>query len=117
MSRSLTLMFMSGVEDGKSITLIAEAGDGIDAVDSWTLTIGRQDDRDIRLQRDSFISREHATLMLRGGQWLLTDLSSRNGSVVESEGEEVRVKEPTPVQEGQLFKIGRTWLRIQPRGD
>jgi pSer/pThr/pTyr-binding forkhead associated (FHA) protein len=110
-------MFMSGVEDGKSINLVAEAGDGIAEMDSWMLTIGRQDDRDIRLQRDSFISREHATLNLRGGQWWLTDLNSRNGSFVERQGEELRIKEPALIQEGQLFKIGRTWLRIQPQGD
>ena len=117
MTRALTLMFMSGVEDGKSITLVAEAGDGVAEIDSWTLTIGRQDDQDIRLQRDSFISREHATLLMRGGQWWLNDLNSRNGSFIESAGEEVRIKEPAPVREGQLFKIGRTWLRIQPQGD
>lgn len=117
MARSLTLMFMSGVEDGKSLTLLAEAGDGIENLDSWTLTIGRQDDRDIRLQRDSFISREHATLTSRGGEWWLSDLNSRNGSFIEVDGEEARVKEPTRIDEGQLFKIGRTWLRIQPQGE
>jgi predicted component of type VI protein secretion system len=110
-------MFMSGVEDGKSITLLAEAGDGIENLDTWTLTLGRQDDRDIRLQRDSFISREHATLTLRGGQWWLTDLDSRNGSFVEFDGEETRIKELTLIDERQLFKIGRTWLRIQPQGE
>jgi pSer/pThr/pTyr-binding forkhead associated (FHA) protein len=114
MTLALTLTFMSGVEDGKSMTLMAEAGDGQIDLESWVLSIGREDDRDIRLQRDSFISRKHATLVLRAEQWWLTDLNSRNGSFVEIDGEEMRVSETVAIRRGQLFKIGRTWMRIQP---
>ncbi len=113
MKPAVTLMFMSGVEDGKSLTLLAESGDGTLRDGEWVLTVGRQDDRDIPLQRDSFISREHARLTLRGDRWWLEDLKSRNGSYVELDGEEIRVQEAVALHEEQLFKIGRTWLRIQ----
>jgi len=110
---TLTLMIMSGVEDGRTLTYAAEDGDGISTGEAWTLTIGRQETRNIVLQRDTFISREHAELTLRDGQWWLEDCGSKNGAFIENGDEEKRVTEPVVIQPGQLFRIGRTWLRIQ----
>jgi pSer/pThr/pTyr-binding forkhead associated (FHA) protein len=113
MSPTLTLMIMSGVEDGRTLTLNANES-GLYDHSVWMLLIGRQDTRDIALKKDTFISREHARLTLRGGVWNLIDLDSRNGTFIEVEDDEQRVTGETPVQPGQLFRIGRTWLRIQP---
>ena len=110
---TLTLMIMSGVEDGRTLTYAAEDGDGISTGEAWTLTIGRQETRNIVLQRDTFISREHAELTLRDGQWWLEGCGSKNGAFIENGDEEKRVTEPVVIQPGQLFRIGRTWLRIQ----
>jgi pSer/pThr/pTyr-binding forkhead associated (FHA) protein len=117
MNHSITLMFMSGVDDGKTITLSAVEGDGSVEGDAWMLNIGRHDSRDIRLQRDSFVSRNHALLTLRDGRWWLTDLGSRNGSYLEGDGEDIRISDLVSLEVGQLFKIGRTWMRIQPPGE
>jgi pSer/pThr/pTyr-binding forkhead associated (FHA) protein len=111
----ITLMIMSGVEDGKEIPLDHENDDGVFADGSWTLTIGRHDTRTVRLQKDTYISREHAELHFADDAWVLIDCGSKNGTFVEVDGEPVRVEkgQPTPLQAGQLFKIGRTWLRLQ----
>jgi pSer/pThr/pTyr-binding forkhead associated (FHA) protein len=110
-------MIMSGVEDGKLLELGAESGDGATSADGWALTIGRLDARDIRLTKDTFISREHAHLTLRDGQWWLCDKHSKNGTFVDQNGEEQRLAAETEaiVQPGQLFRVGRTWLRIETK--
>ena len=113
MDATLTLMIMSGVEDGRTLTYATENGDGIADGKSWTLTVGRQESRDVVLQRDTFISREHAELVLRDGHWWLHDCGSKNGAFVADGDEETRVTEPVMLAPGQLFRIGRTWLRIQ----
>jgi pSer/pThr/pTyr-binding forkhead associated (FHA) protein len=113
----LTLMIMSGVEDGKTLALDGELGDGTFHNGDWTLTIGRQDNRDVRLQKDTFISRDHALLVLSGGVWHLDDCGSKNGTFVEIDGEPVRVETIVSLEPGQLFRIGRTWLRIQGEAD
>ncbi|MCC6615116.1 MAG: FHA domain-containing protein [Anaerolineae bacterium] len=114
---TLTLMIMSGVEDGRTLSYAVDDGDGSRDGETWTLTIGRQETRDVVLQRDTFISREHAELILRDGQWWLEDCGSKNGAFVENGDEEKRVTEPIAIQPGQLFRIGRTWLRIQDERD
>jgi pSer/pThr/pTyr-binding forkhead associated (FHA) protein len=109
-------MIMSGVEDGKLLELGVESGDGASNTDGWALTIGRLDARDIRLTKDTFISREHAHLTLRDGQWWLCDKRSKNGTFVEADsGDEQRLAADTEiiVHPGQLFRVGRTWLRIE----
>jgi pSer/pThr/pTyr-binding forkhead associated (FHA) protein len=110
----LTLTIMSGVEDGKTLVLDADDGDGQRDDGGWLLTIGRQDNRAIRLQKDTYISREHAELRLIGEQWYLDDCGSKNGTFVEIEGDEIRVQSTVALAAGQLFKIGRTWLRVEP---
>ena len=106
------IMIMSGVEDGRVLRLDSEASDGRFQSDQWTLTIGRREDCDICLRNDSFISREHARLHLRNNRWWLEDGNSKNGTLIEQVDEDVRVEGTTPVEIGQLFRIGRTWLRI-----
>jgi pSer/pThr/pTyr-binding forkhead associated (FHA) protein len=104
-------MIMSGVEDGKTLDYDAD-GHGTWAAEAWTLTIGRHDERDIPLKKDTFISRDHARLCLRDGAWWLKDCDSRNGTFIEQDDDETRVTSEIPLQPGQLFRIGRTWLRL-----
>lgn len=112
MPPTLTLMIMSGVEDGKTLDYDADTHGARDG-EAWTLTIGRHDERDIPLKKDTFISRDHARLALRGGAWWLRDCESRNGTFVETADDEARLDGEIELQPAQLFRIGRTWLRIQ----
>jgi pSer/pThr/pTyr-binding forkhead associated (FHA) protein len=107
------IMIMSGVEDGRVLRLDSEASEGRFRDDEWTLTIGRREDCDVCLRNDSFISREHARLHLRDNRWWLEDGKSKNGTLIEQGDEDMRVEGTIPVEIGQIFRIGRTWLRIQ----
>lgn len=59
---------------------------------------------------DDYVSNEHALLMLRGQQWWLEDLNSRNGTFLNG----VPLHEPTIVSPGDLLTIGRTELKVEP---
>ncbi|MDQ7024526.1 MAG: FHA domain-containing protein [Anaerolineae bacterium] len=114
--KPITLMYMSGVEDGTTIDLNPKTDGSIRDAD-WILSIGRKDDNDICLRNDTFVSRYHARLLWRDGKWWLEDIHSTNGSFTEDEMDtfhEIRFEGTIPVECGQLFRLGRTWLRIQP---
>ena len=114
----ISITFMSGPLDGKTITF-----DQPEAGDTTIITIGRRDTCDIHLPFDNQVSRLHARVGCVANEvkddesslptllsFWLEDSSSRNGSYVE--------KDPDPLQNrvnmrpGTLFRIGRTWLRL-----
>ena len=97
---------MSGPKDGDIITIstLLDSGDPVE------MTIGRREGCDVCLSYDSQVSREHARLTYDGDTFWLEDLGSTNGSYVE----DIQIKERTEVEAGQLFRIGRTWLRVEP---
>jgi signal transduction histidine kinase len=72
------------------------------------ITLGRRSDNDICLPLDLKISRSHARLVREGDNLLLEDLGSANGTYVGQR----RIYEPTPLQVGDRFRIGRTWLEV-----
>ncbi len=113
---SITITIMSGVEDGRNIDLSTAEGHGTITPELWTLSIGRSEARDIILQKDTFISREHARLRYHEGRWWLEDCDSKNGTFIETPDDERRVTEAVMLEIGQLFRIGRTWLRLQMPG-
>lgn len=57
---------------------------------------------------DSFLSSQHARLELQGEGWMLEDLNSTNGTFVN----EIEVRGPTPVEEGDIIRVGRVELRL-----
>ncbi len=91
------LEVMSGPLDGKTWTFDRE------------ITIGRDDSvATACITIDRYISRKHAKLAEESGELHLTDLASRNGTVVD--GHPVAGTEPISV--GQAFSVGRTVLRV-----
>ena len=112
----IEIMIMSGVEDGLVMSYSTANGDGAIEADAWVITMGRRDDNDLCLRNDTFASRYHARLHLRDGAWLLEDINSKNGTFVEEQDEDARVSGTLPLAASQLFRVGRTWLRIQPEG-
>jgi pSer/pThr/pTyr-binding forkhead associated (FHA) protein len=111
----LDVMVMSGVDDG-SVYKYDMNADGRRAGEKWTLTIGRRDDNDICLRNDTYISRQHGKLHLQDGVWWLEDCDSTNGSFVENADnafEDKRIYGTVQLDHTRLFRVGRTWLRIQ----
>lgn len=70
-----------------------------------SMTIGRED-CDINFYQDPYISHYHSRLEERGGQYILTDLDSRNGTFV-------RIGEQVPLQAGDHLFVGRQLLRVE----
>lgn len=114
-SAELVLMVMSGPDDGRTIRLSAERGDGFVSEDGeWSLVLGRREECDVSIPFDTQVSRQHALLRIQADRRIwLADAGSRNGTYLGK----ARLDEPTLVEPGQLFRLGRTWLRIQPEGE
>jgi len=108
-------MIMSGVDDGSLLRPSVTNGDGSVTQGTWTLTIGRHDNNDICLSNDTFVSRYHAKLQILGQECWLVDSDSTNGTYVEVAGslDDKQIAERTRLQSGQLFRVGRTWLRVE----
>lgn len=116
MDRKINIMIMSGVEDGTLLEFATANNDGEAADDKWTLTIGRRDENDICLRNDTYISRKHAKLHWKNKLWWLEDLNSTNGTFVENPDnffDDRAVKGFIKLKDNQVFRVGRTWLRIQ----
>lgn len=112
-------MVMSGVEDGTIFNYSAAQDDGAVAQDQWTLTIGRRDENDVCLRNDTYVSRQHAKIHWRDDHWWLEDCDSTNGTFISTDEdffEDQPVKGHIYLEEGQLFRVGRTWLRIEATG-
>jgi pSer/pThr/pTyr-binding forkhead associated (FHA) protein len=112
----IDIMVMSGVDDGMVHRYASDNGDGKQENGGWTLSVGRRDDNDLCLRYDTYSSRYHARLHLREERWWLEDCDSRNGTFVEDAEEDARVIGTIPLEGGQLFRVGRTWLRLQEGG-
>ncbi|OHB75224.1 MAG: sigma-54-dependent Fis family transcriptional regulator [Planctomycetes bacterium RBG_16_64_10] len=69
------------------------------------VTIGRAPTNQIVI-KDERCSRSHAEIFQSEGQWLLRDLESRNGTVVDDR----RIKEDYPLQPGDVVRIGSSHL-------
>lgn len=75
-------------------------------LDPYT-TIGRRNDNAIVLA-DSFISGQHAEIVLDGGGWWLTDLQSTNGTRVNSQ----RVADHVQIVAGDIVQFGNVVTRF-----
>jgi len=114
----ISITYMSGPLDGKTITF--EQPDG---GDERVITIGRRDSCDIHLHFDNQVSRVHARLGCMAKpitgeidsnatllSFWLEDGGSRNGTYLEKMNEPL--EERTNIRPGSLFRIGRTWMRL-----
>ena len=71
------------------------------------VTVGRGDNCFIPIDDDS-ISREHCLLFQVAGKWLLRDLKSRNGTLINDKP----VNTDFPLFDGAIFQLGDTRLRF-----
>lgn len=84
------------------------------ALEGQVITIGRGQNCDIVLDKDSMVSRRHATLRPDVGYYIVTDLGSSNGTFIN----DVEISAPTPVKHGDRILIGEhelLFLLDQPR--
>ncbi|MFT3773764.1 MAG: FHA domain-containing protein [Minicystis sp.] len=102
---AVTIVVLSGSTKGSpdlSLTL-----------DSPRVVIGRGDGCEVRLP-DPSVSSRHASLRQRGGEYVILDEGSRNGTFLGP----VRLPPQTPrvVRSGERVRVGRVWLevRIEP---
>src|SRR6185503_18555939 len=67
-----------------------------------TTIVGRVHDEDELLILDATISRRHASLSLRGEQWVITDFGSSNGTYIEG----VKIEGEAPLRDGERLRFG-----------
>lgn len=115
----ISITFMSGPRDGEKINFKQP-----DRGDERIITIGRRETCDIHLGTDNQVSRLHARLGCESVevtstesvtspymlQFWLEDGSSRNGTFIEKNPEPIQSR--VSLRPGTLFRIGRTWLRL-----
>lgn len=109
---SIRIMFMSGPEDGKELTITRPVKNDFtdDFLYLYKVTIGRRDEYDIVIPFDALISRLHASILILQDTMILVDENSRNGTFInrkllQSTSEELPVR--------TLFRVGKTWIRVQ----
>lgn len=115
MAKLMRLIILSGRDDGTVLEYDVNR-DGVSSNQQWTLSIGRKDDNDIVLRHDTFVSRQHAKIHLMQQEKWLEDLNSTNGSFIENLTnffEDHQITGRVRLKDGQPFRIGRTWLRIE----
>lgn len=119
MEREISVTHMSGPLDGKTLRF-----EQPDIGGELILNIGRREGCDIHLPSDNQVSRVHARLGCQSTavtasdsvsepyilSFWLEDMRSRNGTFVEREKDPLRGR--TSLRPGMLFRIGRTWLRL-----
>lgn len=112
----IAVAVMSGVEDGTVLDLFS-ADNGSMTDTGWTVSIGRREENDVCLRNDTYVSRYHALIHYRTGSWWLEDCNSKNGTFIEDADDDARVSGTIPLEAGQFFRVGRTWLRLQEQLD
>jgi pSer/pThr/pTyr-binding forkhead associated (FHA) protein len=73
------------------------------------VSLGRSAENDVPIL-DPLVSRQHALVELSGGGFLVTDLSSANGTYIN----DVPLTTPVRLHVGDLVKFGGTVFRFQP---
>ncbi len=79
--------------------------------DAERVTVGRRGDQDIVLDWDKQVSRAHALLEKRGGDWTLIDELSQNGSYVNGD----RVNRRVRLEHKDVMCFGSTRITFQDR--
>jgi pSer/pThr/pTyr-binding forkhead associated (FHA) protein len=75
--------------------------------EGWSLTIGRGAEADVIVDNTA-ISRQHTSIQLRDDSYMLTDLGSLNGTIVNGE----RIKDTVFVSNRDNIKLGKFKLAI-----
>ena len=77
-------------------------------LDGTSVIFGRAADATVRLS-DPYTSDRHAKVHREGGEWMVSDLQSTNGTFVN----QVKISRPTPLAAGDQLGIGRTVVEVR----
>ncbi|HVO68413.1 MAG TPA: FHA domain-containing protein [Aggregatilineaceae bacterium] len=102
----IVIALMSGPKDGTVLAFETL----LDSEKPTEISIGRREGCDVCLNYDSQVSREHALVTFDGEQFWLEDTGSTNGTFIDEE----KITGRVAIEPGQLFRVGRTWLRVDP---
>jgi pSer/pThr/pTyr-binding forkhead associated (FHA) protein len=95
--------------------LVVEEGGGLEQGERFDLfggvSIGRSPDADIRVD-DRYASGIHARVFNRGGAYLVEDMNSTNGTLLNSE----TLHGEADLAPGDVIRIGDTEFRFEPAG-
>ena len=58
------------------------------------------------------VSRRHARILIEGGQAILEDLASKNGTFLRGQ----RISAPTPLRDGDVIRLGRVGMTLRAVG-
>lgn len=119
LTKELSITFMSGPLDGQTLRF-----EQPDIGDELILHYGRREGCDIHMPFDNQVSRLHARLGCKSSlvtatdsvvepfilSFWLEDLDSRNGTFLERDKQPMKGR--VSIRPGSLFRIGRTWLRL-----
>lgn len=100
--RGAYLEFLGGPEDGRIVLLSGER-----------VTVGRREDNDVPIYRDSALSRRHAFIYSQEGQFWIEDRKSSFGTWVDNE--RVPVETAAPLRDGSVIRLARTTLLFSLR--
>lgn len=78
------------------------------ALDGSDVLFGRAADATVPLN-DPYTSDRHAKVHRQGGEWVVSDLQSTNGTFVN----QVKISRPTPLAAGDQLGIGRTVVEVR----
>ncbi|PRQ05883.1 FHA domain protein [Enhygromyxa salina] len=87
------------------VVIKGEGGDGVTYHLSGTTHIVGRTQGDITFGEDVFLNPEHAKFSVQSGRLFVQDLSNNNGVFL-------RIKRPTPLDDGDLFLVGEQLLKI-----
>jgi serine phosphatase RsbU (regulator of sigma subunit) len=82
-----------------------------ETLDGGVHVIGRSSHADVVIP-DRSLSRQHAQLRFQDGSWIIEDLGSRNGTMVNRR----RIDQPTALRVGDIVGLGASVLRVQEAG-
>ena len=102
----LIITHMSGPRDGEEVPI--EATGSPPAV-----IFGRQSTCTVSLPDDSEVSRRHARLVWREGNWWLEDLGSTNGTFVSEFAKQQKVTAAFVIEPGLVFRVGLSRFRAE----
>ena len=73
--------------------------------DRSPVTVGRHPDADLRFDphQDLAVSGKHAVLSREGASWIIRDVGSQNGTLVN----DLVIDAPTPLRDGDVLQFGR----------
>jgi len=94
-----SLLLLTGPSAGLRYEVVAE------------VTLGRSPSCEIPLVDDGQVSRRHARVVVQGSALVLTDLGSRNGTLLNGE----RVQGEVVLHPGDRFLVGETLVLVAPR--